>query len=108
MWFGWATQNMPCIFHTTILPERVEIYITYVFLLLHNLIWSVQVKAAPKQRSQTLDSLFANMKEQRMRVLSKQQMPRGGQNAQRQGARQQQQQRFRGAVRATGTYRTNY
>ncbi|XXG42395.1 hypothetical protein AAC387_Pa01g2686 [Persea americana] len=60
-----------------------------------------RVKAAPKQRSQTLDSLFANMKEQRMRVLSKQQMPRGGQNAQRQGARQQQQQRFRGAVRAT-------
>ncbi|KAL2551022.1 hypothetical protein Fot_12552 [Forsythia ovata] len=31
-----------------------------------------QVKVVPKQRSQTLDSLFANMKEQRMRVLSRQ------------------------------------
>lgn len=28
--------------------------------------------AAPKQKPQTLDSLFANMKEQRMRVLSQQ------------------------------------
>ncbi|CAA2985644.1 uncharacterized protein LOC111390473 [Olea europaea var. sylvestris] len=31
-----------------------------------------QVKVVPKQRSQTLDSRFANMKEQRMRVLSQQ------------------------------------
>ncbi|KAA8528229.1 hypothetical protein F0562_035520 [Nyssa sinensis] len=31
-----------------------------------------QVKAVLKQRPQTLDSLFANMKEQRMRILSQQ------------------------------------
>ena len=30
------------------------------------------VDIMPKQRPQTLDSLFANMKEQRMRVLSRQ------------------------------------
>ncbi|KAL2551018.1 Uncharacterized protein Fot_12548 [Forsythia ovata] len=30
------------------------------------------LKVVPKQRSQTLDSLFSNMKEQRMRVLSRQ------------------------------------
>lgn len=100
---------MPCIFHTTISPKWVgDIYYIYFPFAAQSDLECVQVKAAPKQRPQTLDSLFANMKEQRMRVLSKQQMPRGGQNAQRQGARQQQQQRFRGAVRATGTYRTNY
>lgn len=32
-----------------------------------------QTNAVLKQKSQTLDSLFANMKEQRMRVLSQQQ-----------------------------------
>ncbi|KAJ7945052.1 Ribosome maturation factor [Quillaja saponaria] len=31
-----------------------------------------EVSVVPKQRPQTLDSLFANMKEQRMRVLSRQ------------------------------------
>ncbi|PSR91433.1 Ribosomal protein L6 protein [Actinidia chinensis var. chinensis] len=31
-----------------------------------------QVNVVPKQRPQTLDSLFANMKEQRMRALSQQ------------------------------------
>ncbi|RVX04202.1 hypothetical protein CK203_015691 [Vitis vinifera] len=31
-----------------------------------------QVKPVPKQRPQTLDSLFADMKEQRMRVSSRQ------------------------------------
>ncbi|KAL0312446.1 UNVERIFIED_CONTAM: hypothetical protein Sradi_5643900 [Sesamum radiatum] len=31
-----------------------------------------QANVAPKQKPQTLDSLFANMKEQRMRVLSQQ------------------------------------
>ncbi|KAF8379703.1 hypothetical protein HHK36_029147 [Tetracentron sinense] len=46
-------------------------------------------KAVPKQRPQTLDSLFANMKEQRMRVLSQHN------NARRQGT-QQQQRRGRG------------
>uniref|UniRef100_A0A5B6ZYC6 Uncharacterized protein n=1 Tax=Davidia involucrata TaxID=16924 RepID=A0A5B6ZYC6_DAVIN len=45
-----------------------------------------QVKAVPKQRPQTLDSLFANMKEQRMRVLS-QQNNGGRQNG---GGRQRQ------------------
>lgn len=69
----------------------------------------VQVKTAPKQRPQTLDSLFANMKEQRLRVLSKQQT-RGGQNARRPGARQQQQQQQqrRRGVRAPGAYYNNY
>uniref|UniRef100_A0A5B7A177 Uncharacterized protein n=1 Tax=Davidia involucrata TaxID=16924 RepID=A0A5B7A177_DAVIN len=46
-----------------------------------------QVKAVPKQRPQTLDSLFANMKEQRMRILS-QQNNGGKQNG---GGRQRQQ-----------------
>ncbi|XP_058100421.1 uncharacterized protein LOC131245167 [Magnolia sinica] len=50
-----------------------------------------RVNVVPKQRPQTLDSLFANMKEQRMRVLSQQQT-RGGQNVRRRGAQQQQQQ----------------
>lgn len=31
-----------------------------------------QANIVPKQKPQTLDSLFANMKEQRMRVLSQQ------------------------------------
>ncbi|CDP12164.1 unnamed protein product [Coffea canephora] len=34
-----------------------------------------QVKVTPKQRPQTLDSLFADMKEQRMKVLSQQNNP---------------------------------
>ncbi|XP_059639932.1 uncharacterized protein LOC132282319 isoform X2 [Cornus florida] len=46
-----------------------------------------QLKVVPKQRPQTLDSLFANMKEQRMRVLS-QQSNGGRQNG---GGRQRQQ-----------------
>ncbi|XP_059443190.1 uncharacterized protein LOC132176327 [Corylus avellana] len=40
-----------------------------------------QANAVPKPRSQTLDSLFANMKEQRMRILSRQNnapLPRNG------------------------------
>jgi hypothetical protein len=40
-----------------------------------------KVDIVPKPRSQTLDSLFANMKEQRMRILSRQNnapLPRNG------------------------------
>ncbi|KAL5998992.1 hypothetical protein ACLOJK_009941 [Asimina triloba] len=54
-----------------------------------------------KQRPQTLDSLFANMKEQRMRVFTQQQT-NGGQNIPRRQRSQQQQMRgdrgFRPAV----------
>ncbi|XP_019054425.1 PREDICTED: uncharacterized protein LOC104604010 isoform X2 [Nelumbo nucifera] len=45
-------------------------------------------KVVPKQRPQTLDSLFANMKEQRMRALSRQD------NARRSGAAVQQPQQW--------------
>ncbi|XP_042478479.1 uncharacterized protein LOC122059631 [Macadamia integrifolia] len=46
-----------------------------------------QAKVVPKQRPQTLDSLFANMKEQRMRTLSQQM------NVRRTGGSQQHQRR---------------
>eukprot|EP00262_Sarcandra_glabra_P019573 TRINITY_DN7418_c0_g1_i2.p1 TRINITY_DN7418_c0_g1~~TRINITY_DN7418_c0_g1_i2.p1 ORF type:complete len:209 (-),score=46.39 TRINITY_DN7418_c0_g1_i2:352-978(-) len=61
-------------------------------------------KLVPKQRPQTLDSLFANMKEQRMRVLS-QQMPGGSNFRRRRGAQQQQRQQQRGRDLATGNGR---
>ncbi|KAK9067943.1 hypothetical protein SSX86_012054 [Deinandra increscens subsp. villosa] len=50
-----------------------------------------QVKVVSKQKPQTLDSLFANMKEQRMKVLSQQQQQQQRQNnaGRRNGAGQQ-------------------
>ena len=51
-----------------------------------------QTNTTPRQRPQTLDSLFANMKEQRLRVLSQRQNGGGGvqqQQQQRHGGRQQ-------------------
>uniref|UniRef100_A0A9I9DCD0 Uncharacterized protein n=1 Tax=Cucumis melo TaxID=3656 RepID=A0A9I9DCD0_CUCME len=49
-----------------------------------------QTNATPRQRPQTLDSLFANMKEQRLRVLSQRQNGGGGgAQQQRNGGRQQ-------------------
>lgn len=53
----------------------------------------------PKQRPQTLDARFADMKENRMRVMSSQQQAFCDNNramAQRHRARQQQQQQIRG------------
>lgn len=54
----------------------------------------------PKQRPQTLDARFADMKENRMRVISSQQHALRDddhrQMAQRHRARQQQQQQVRG------------
>ncbi|KAI3703478.1 hypothetical protein L1987_73577 [Smallanthus sonchifolius] len=48
-----------------------------------------QVKVVPKQKPQTLDSLFANMKEQRMNALSQQQQQKQYNNGRRNGAGQQ-------------------
>ncbi|KAI3756367.1 hypothetical protein L1987_56187 [Smallanthus sonchifolius] len=48
-----------------------------------------QGKVVPKQKGQTLDSLFANMKEQRMKVLSHQQQQQNNNVGRRNGAGQQ-------------------